>query len=179
MSTSQVPTESRQYSIGYDPDDAFDDIAFNDPTVCSRCFALIRRHDTYRPDADGGVSQYAPTERCIRAFNGAKGHKIAQTNDYGYRPLHEPRTFCGECGSQSGHADDDDLSRCLAVQFADNLADRLVEANVVYLDGVLRDALKYLIGRFKSDDRLHGIDTEIFRASTRIAIKHARNRRHG
>lgn len=124
----------------------------------------------FRPDADGGVSKYAPEERCVRAYDGGKGYKSESVDPYGYRPLHEPRTFCDECGSQSGRADDLDLSRRNAVLFADNLADRLYEAGV----RASRDDLKEAVGLFKSDERLHGVDTEIFRRATKIAIRRAR-----
>jgi hypothetical protein len=170
MSTTASATESRSYRVGIDPADAFDDIAFTDPTVCSRCFALIRRHDTFRPDATQGVSKYAPEERCVRAHDGVKGYRLSQMNGYGYRPIYEPRTFCGECGSQSGRADDDALSQRQAVSFADNLLNRLHEADVC----VKERALKYVVGQLKGDERLQGYDTEIFRRATKVAIKRAR-----
>lgn len=170
MSTTATASESDTYRVGIDPDDAFDELAFTDPTVCSRCFSLIRRHDTFRPDADGGVSKYAPEERCVRAHDGVKGYRLSQMNGYGYRPIYEPRTFCGECGSRSGRADDDDLSQRQAVSFADNLLDRLHEADV----RVNERALKYLVGQLKADKRVQGYDTEIFRRATKVAIKRAR-----
>jgi hypothetical protein len=170
MSTTATATESDAYRVGIDPDDAFDDLAFTDPTVCSRCFVLIRRHDTFRPDATQGVSKYAPEERCVRAHDGDKGYRLSQTNGYGYRPIYEPRTFCGQCGSQSGRADDDPLSQRQAVSFADNLYDRLRDADV-HVD---KRALKYLVGQLKEDQRVADYDTEIFRRATKVAIKRAR-----
>lgn len=173
MSTS-APATSESNHLGVPADKAFDELAFHDPTTCSRCFALIRRHDTFRPDADGGVSKYAPEERCVRAYDGGKGHKIEPVDEYGYRPLHEPRTFCDECGSQSGRADDLDLSRRNAVLFADNLFDRLREAGVA----CDRDDLKRAVGLFKSIEGLNGRDTEIFRRATKIVVRRARFRRN-
>lgn len=182
------------FELGVDPAEAFDELAFKNPEVCSRCFCHIRTHDTYRPDVGfGGVSKHAPTERLIRAFDGEKGYKteiiehepepsLRPMDDirippedyvYGYRPLHEPRTFCSDCGSQSGRADDDDLPRRLAVIFAANLANRLHEAGVT----VDTDELKRAIGLFKSREDLNGCDTEIFRRATKIVIKRARRRR--
>lgn len=191
MSTTASASEesnSPRPGLGIDPEKAFDQLVFNDRTICSRCFRQIRRYDTYRPDADGGVSKYAPEERCVRAFDGAKGYKFESTDnvpdwaddseslipveefEYDYRPLHRPRTFCGECGSQSGRADDLVLSRSNALLFADNLIERFNEANVA-LD---ERALKYLVQELKSREKLCGYDTEIFRRATKVAIKQAR-----
>lgn len=192
MSTSATASDDG-FELGVDPETAFDELAFHAPTVCSRCFSLIRRHDTYRPDADGGVSQYAPEERLIRAFDGQKGYKtdVVETEPepslrpkddirippedyvYGYRPLHEPRTFCSDCGSQSGRADDDDLPRRMAVIFAGNLANRLHESGV----DIDTSELKRAVGLLKSKEELNGRDTEIFRRATKIAIKRERHRR--
>lgn len=169
MSTSATASGT-SHRVGIPADKAFDELAFHDPTVCSRCFCLIRRHDTYRPDADGGVSKYAPEERVVRAFDGGKGYKTEPVDEYGYRPLHEPRTFCDECGSQSGRADDLILSRRDALLFAENLIERLENANVA----VNRHALKYAVREMKSREQLRGYDTEIFRRATKVAIRHAR-----
>lgn len=183
MSTSATASGT-SYRVGIPADKAFNEIAFHDPTVCSRCFCLIRRRDTYRPDTDIGVSDYAPEERLRRAFNGGKGYKTESTESppewesvipsedyvYGYRPLHEPRTFCESCGSQSGRADDDSLSQRQAVIFASNLLDRLDEANV----RASKRALKRLVKGLKSDPRVADYDTEIFRRATKVAIRHAR-----
>lgn len=170
MSTSATaPSDSHE--LGVPADKAFDEIAFHDPTVCSRCFSLIRKRDTYRPDVGiGGVSKHAPEERLRRAFNGGKGYKTEVVDEYGYRPLHEPRTFCEDCGSQSGRADDDSLSQRQAVSFAGNLFSRLREANV----RVSERTLKYLVGQLKEDKRVQGYDTEIFRRAVKVAIRHAR-----
>lgn len=185
---STTAPNSHEHRVGVPADKAFDELAFHEPTVCSRCFSLIRRHDTFRPDADGGVSKYAPEERCVRAFDGGKGYKIEAVEDepdwidwapipaedfvYGYRPLHEPRTFCDECGSQSGRADDSDLSRRQTVLFAAHLANRLIEADV----DVDTDELKRAVGLLKSKVGRYGCDTEIFRRATKIAIRRARVR---
>lgn len=174
MSSSQPASNSQSYSLGVDPSDAFDIYAFHSPTVCSRCFSLIRRYDTFRPDAGGGVSKYAPEERCVRAFDGEHGykHENFEHDEYGYRPFHRPRTFCSECGSQSGRASDDDISRRRAVVFAGNLVNRLREGGIAVSDRTL----KYLVGKFKSDERLDGVDTEIYRRSVKIAVRRARER---
>lgn len=172
MSTRATASEDHEHRFGVPADKAFDELAFHDRTVCSRCFCLIRRHDTFRPDADGGVSKYAPEERCVRAYDGGKGYKVVEWGNYGYRPLHEPRTFCEECGSQSGRADDDTLSQRQAVTFASNLLDRLHEAQV----RASKRALKHLVKELKSDPRVVDYDTEIFRRATKIAIRRARQR---
>lgn len=187
--TASAVTESNcpRPGLGVDPDDAFDQLVFEDRTICSRCFKQIRRYDTFRPDADGGVSKYAPQERCVRAFDGAKGYKhdcteiVPDWDDerspipaaayaYDYRPLHRPRTFCGECGSQSGRADDLVLSQRDAVCFAENLIDRFEEARIA----IDRRAVKYTVRELKSREELCGYDTEIFRRAVKLGIKHAR-----
>lgn len=174
MSTTATAPESQTNSptLGIPPEQAFDELAFHDPTVCSRCFSLIRKRDTFRPDVGiGGVSKYAPEERLIRWYDGERGYKTEATNEYGYRPLHNPRTFCSDCGSQSGRAEDIDLSRRTAILFTENLLTRLREAGV-HVD---QQALKYTVGTLKSDERLEGADTEIFRRAVKLGIKHARH----
>lgn len=187
---STTTSTSSGFEVGIDPSEAFDEVAFHDPTVCSRCFCLIRSYDTFRPDVGvcGGVSQYAPTERLRRAFDGGKGYMSKSTEEkpdwldltpippedyvYGYRPQYEPRTFCDECGSQSGRADVDDLPRRMAVRFASNLANRLHGAGVE----VDTDELKRAVGLLKSKEDLNGCDTEIFRRATKVAVRRARRR---
>lgn len=191
MSTSATASESHEFELGVDPEKTFDEIAFHESTVCSRCFCLIRAYDDYRPDVGvcGGVSKYAPTERLRRAFDGGKGYKATSVETkpgwidrapippedfvYGYRPINEPRTFCEECGSQSGRAGDESLSIRQAVAFADNLVDRLHEAGVSVDGGELKHAVK----KFKAYEDLEAFDTEIFRRATKIVIKRARRRR--
>lgn len=170
MSTT---ANSDGFTIGIAPDDAFDDIVFFEPTTCSRCFSLIRRHDTYRPDASEGVSKYAPEERLVRAHNGTNGYRTDGGDKYGYRPTHDSCTYCSECGAQSGCADEQDLPRRLAVQFASNLADRLHEAGVA----IDTDELKRAVGHLKSKEALNGCDTEIFEAATTVAVRRERQRR--
>lgn len=185
--SSEESNRSRP-GLGIDPAEAFDQLVFNDRTICSRCFRQIRRYDTFRPDADGGVSKYAPEERCVRAFDGEKGYKLectdavpdwvddsdslipAEEYEYDYRPLHRPRTFCGECGSQSGRADDLVLSQRDALLFADNLIERFQEANVA----IDRRAVKYTVRELKNREKLCGYDTEIFRRATKLGVKRAR-----
>ncbi|WP_330633700.1 hypothetical protein [Halocatena halophila] len=170
---STTASNSDGFELGIDPENAFDEIVFHEPTVCSRCFCLIRRHDTYRPDTDGGVSDYAPTERLRRAYIGVKGYKTEELDEYGYRKIFEPRTFCDECGSQSGRADEQNLPRRLAVQFAANLANRLHEEGIKVNTAELKRAVALL----KSKEELTGYDTEIFERATKIAIQRARRRR--
>lgn len=191
MSTTDISSDSHEHrQPGIPADKAFDEIAFHESTVCSRCFSLIRAYDDYRPDVGvcGGVSRYAPEERLRRAFDGTKGYKITPTEEkpdridqsaiaaedyvYGYRPLHEPRTFCAECGSQSGRADDLDLPRRQAIIFSQNLANRLIEADI----DIEPDELKRAVGLMKSKEGLNGCDTEIFRRATKIAVERARRR---
>lgn len=170
MTTTATASESQASRLRIPAENAFDELAFHDPTVCSRCFARIRRHERFRPDATQGVSKYAPDERYVRAFDGEKGYTTEADNSYGYRPIHTSRTFCGECGAQSGRADDLVLSRRTALVFADHLYERFEDADVA----IDRHALKYTIRELKSRERLRGYDTEIFRRATRIAIEHAR-----
>lgn len=164
MSTTTSPY------LGVPAEKAFDELAFNEPTVCSRCFSLIRTRDTFRPDVLSGVSQYAPEERLRRAFDGTHGYRTEDMDEYGVQRVHRPCTYCSECGSQSGRAEDHDLSRRNAIIFADNLIARLQESDV----DVDTHALKFTVGKLKSDERLNGVDTEIFRRATKLGIKRAR-----
>lgn len=173
MSTSTVPAiaNATYRPPGIPADKAFKRLVFHEPTICSRCFVKIRELDTYRPDTDAGVSSYAPTERYRRAHDGEKGECVHEYDGYGYRPFHSPRTFCGDCGSQSGRADDAHiLSKAAMMEHAQNLADRLDEAGVV----VHADILSGLVGKFKSKPKLSGYDTEIYGRATKLAIRHAR-----
>lgn len=127
--------------------------------------------DTYRVDVGlGGVSKHAPVERLVRWHEGERGYKVETNNEYGYRPLHRPRTFCGECGSQSGRADDETLSQRFAVSVVDNLVDRLQERDV----DINYTAVRYCVKKLKSKPETKDYDTEIFERATKLGIKRAR-----
>jgi hypothetical protein len=174
--TTTAASIDESYRLGIDADSAFRDLVFHEPTVCSRCFATIRRYDTYRPDATQGVSKYAPEERCVRAFDGEKGykHEHFDHDEYGYRPFHRPRTFCGECGSQSGRAEDLTLSRRAALACVETLVEQLVTAGVTVHTRAVRETVR----RMKSNPDLKDYDTEIFERATKLGIKFARCHPH-
>lgn len=171
MIATATTSDSHEHRLGIPASKAFDEIVFNDPTVCSRCFSVIRKRDTYRPDVGiGGVSRHAPEERLRRAYDGERGYRCEDMDEYGEIRVYHPCTYCGECGSQHGRADNGDLSEALACEFAGNAADRLRESSMT----VSRDALQYAVGKFKRMSEIQGYDTEIFRRATKIAIRRAR-----
>lgn len=88
----------------------------------------------------------------------------------GYRPVHASRTFCGNCGSQSGRASEETLSIRRALSFAEHRTGRFRAANVAG-DG---SVIEYTVKTLKRDDRLNDDDTEMFRQATTLGIRHAR-----
>lgn len=162
MSTTPSSFEA---AAQFDPADAFDDYVFDNPEICSECFERIKRIETDTV-AYGSVGT---RKRRWSERTGAGVH--GQGVDGGTRvsPVIRGRTFCEECGSQSGRAYSDILSRLEATERAHTLADRLAEEGI----SVDETVLAYAVYRLKSDDRLQGYDREIFARATKLAIQRA------
>lgn len=151
------------------PENVFDEHVFYNREICSQCFSRIRTHDDFRPDTDGGVSKYAPEDRWRRSHDGVSGEAIvSEFDDYGYRCIYDDRTFCGNCGSESGHADiSEALSKDQAERYAYALVDRLQEEGYnVGLHKVVSD-----VGHYKTQPWATNYDVHIFRLATTMAVR--------
>jgi len=162
MSTTQASFEATPQP---DPAEAFDEIVFYNPAICSECFQRIKRIET-DVVAHGAIGT---RERQFTARVGAGVHGHGFVNHDAFNPVVCGRTFCGECGSQSGRAISDTLGRLDATDRAHTLADRLDEEGIP----VNESALAYAVYQLKGEERLRGYDREIFARATKLAIRHA------
>lgn len=159
MSTTQAT--SFQAVRQYTPADAFDEFVFHNPDTCSECFERIKQTEV-------DIVPYGTVGTRERQWSHRAGAGVLGHGEVGNR-VFAPRTFCGECGSQSGRAYSDTLTQRQAVNRARTLADRLDEAGIPTNERVLR----YSVRKLKSDTRIQGMDREIFARATKLAIQKA------
>lgn len=88
--------------------DQFDDLLFENPEVCSRCFARIRDRETH--DHQGLGTGNKPTETLERAGDGEVGYDLETKDGYGELTATQVRTYCSKCGSPSGRASGDETA---------------------------------------------------------------------
>ena len=147
-----------------EPDRIFRRYVFTDPTVCSSCFCRLKAPESH-----------------VRVGSGVLGHDMEPVDSvpeyhdtdrdhYGVMARYPPRTVCGDCGSISGRALDDPLSRRQALRRAETLAERLAEVG----EPVNVNLLKHLVAHLKSLEDFSSYDTECFEAATTIAVREAR-----
>lgn len=121
MSATLAPMVADTPPADDDPLDRFDDLLFENAEICSHCFSHIR--DETEHDLERLGNSNKPTETRQRAGVGVAGHTVIDLNRYGTKRKHETRTFCGECGSQSGHALGDHIHSRQAIR---RICDRIV-----------------------------------------------------
>lgn len=157
MSITSTATESfdRGTDRGGELDESvFDQVAFHNPEVCSRCFARIREVEDL--DVQDAPDCWDETDR-RRSDDGVHGWIWFGDDDTSR--VHEPRTYCRECGSRSGRADDQALSKRETLANCARLHERLVEAGY---DSELYE-LKRRVRVAKSRPKYEAFDTEIMR----------------
>jgi len=161
MSTS-TPSSTAPPVPRVRPGNAFDELIFFSRTTCSECFTHLRSVEHIEVE-HGSVGTRErtlswPTDDAVQGY----------VSD---RRATEPKTFCRECGSESGRALDRTLSRPEAIERAHRLAERLEERNVAFVEDVLLHAVRQL----KSDERIqrNGMDREIFARSVKLAMQYA------
>ncbi|WP_435065872.1 hypothetical protein [Halobaculum sp. EA56] len=142
------------------PGNAFDELIFFSRSTCSECFAHLR--DIEHVAVEHGAVGTRERTLAFPTANAVRGY----VSD---RRATEPKTFCRECGSESGRALDRTLSQREAVERAHRLADRLDAMDVPAVEDVLVHAVR----RLKSDERIQGYDREIFARATKLAIQYA------
>ncbi|WP_049925361.1 hypothetical protein [Halopiger goleimassiliensis] len=180
MSTTAHPLDEVQ-----DRDQAdrvFRRYVFEDSSCCSNCFRRIKSdHVRLEWGAEGNdVDPKATCARSVREHKTKPGEigpegplQGAEQVEITTKARYPTRTFCDDCGSVSGRADDESMTRREALRRAETLAVRLEEVG----EPVDVEVLKKLVGHLKSQPRFTGYDTEVFEAATTVAIRHARNRR--
>ncbi|AXR80802.1 hypothetical protein [Natrarchaeobaculum sulfurireducens] len=165
-----------------EPDRVFQRYVFKNPETCSNCFRAIKSdhvrvgHGTLGTDCDPKATRSVS----VRKHKTAPGEVGPEGPLLGTREVdnteiaaYPTRTVCEDCGSISGRADSDVMSRREALRRTESLADRLTEAG----EPVDVDLLKRLVAHLKSIERFRGYDTECFEAATTIAVREARTRR--
>lgn len=136
--------------------DEFDTLLFENPEVCSRCYRTIR--ETYGPDGE--------YRRSVRISD---GYRCEDMDDYGEKRIHRPCTYCSECGSQYGRAEDDViLSSKEASHIAANIARQLQRRGI----DAATDVAQYVVSKLKSRPELQGRDTDIFRRAAKLSVKY-------
>jgi len=159
--TDQEPRHQRASRL-------FDDLLFENPEVCSNCYARIRDHEHHGEAVDRLGTGNRPTETLVRSYDGEIGYDAESRDAYGARKQYRARTYCAECGSPSGRANGahirslQGLRRC-----ADRIVRRLHEQGR-YPD---TDALYRALEATKRDPEHQGKDREILAAAMYLAIE--------
>jgi len=146
------------------PADAFEQLLWANPEVCSNCFTRCRDiRDHGRPVGARGDVTY-PSHTSTRTPDGIQGRDVTTHDDHGAIKTHQARTTCANCGSVGLLATDDSLSREEAVGRIDTIADRLEE------DGwqVDRDRARSYVSVNKRAEALTNLDWEIFAAAVQL-----------
>jgi hypothetical protein len=148
-----------------DPGERFDDLLFDNPEICSQCFAHIRDREEHDLNRLGNRNR--PTETLERAGKGIVGQAIDHDED-GPRQSYRARTYCGECGRQSGRADGDHIHSLQSLRnCCDAIARRLHEAGY-YPD---LDRLYATAVTLKRKPSYQGKDREILAVAVYLALE--------
>jgi len=166
MSTTR-PSSDQQVSRGNRALRLFDDLIFENPEICSTCFARIRDRTEHDASAGHLGTGNRPTETLERAGSGTIGQDVEIKDDYGAIRHYRARTYCGECGSPGGTADGARIaSRQQALRRTDHILRRLHEQGF-YPDV---DALYDTVAHLKRQPDRQGQDREIYAAGTYLAL---------
>jgi hypothetical protein len=152
---------SNSTSTTTDEDAVFDRVVWSDPEVCNHCFNRFRTLTTFDDDLRHTATDVTPS-----------GTYDYTTDEHANSPAlrtHDPRSTCGECGSVSGLAATNDLSKRESLGRVPELADRVREAGF----DVNERAMRALIKKVKSRPDLQGRDREMFERTVRIGIEFA------
>lgn len=120
MSQTQATADSQ-----VNPGQAFRHLIWENPEICSNCFARCKHIDTLETPDWGNDNQ--PSSTSWRTPQGEIGYDTDVHDDYGAIQTHEPRTTCSRCGSVRLLADDDTLSREQVEHHIREIAARLTE----------------------------------------------------
>ncbi|NHN40553.1 hypothetical protein G9C85_02730 [Halorubellus sp. JP-L1] len=173
--TEFVPEPS---SLGFEPDEAFDELVLDEPDVCNSCFAVIKRDHRRVGAGQSGHDEVEHGETGARLrFNtdnedddGMEDLVLEATGTHGELSTYPPRTVCGECGAIAGRSPSETLSRREALARVSTLARRLEEHGLLVCERAMRTAVRH----GKSLDEHAGKDMDIFRAAAALGIKHGR-----
>lgn len=158
--TSTDPRASRARRL-------FDDLLFQNPEVCSHCFARIRDREEHGEPADRLGTGNRPTETLERAGAGELGQDVEDHDTYGVRRSYHARTFCGECGRPGGRADDAHIASLQELRGrVDSIVRRLHEAG--YFPSLR--TLYGTVATLKQNPEHQGADTEILATAVFLAI---------
>lgn len=141
--------------------DAFEELIWTNPEICSNCFARCKEIDEHnRPLGARGDVTY-PSQSTARTPDGVRGEDVKEHDEHGAMRTHPPRTACENCGSVGLLAQDNSLSREEALGRVDAIADRLEE------DGwtIDRDRARSFVSILKRSESLTNLDWEIFAAA--------------
>ncbi|MEF8882000.1 MAG: hypothetical protein V5A34_05690 [Halapricum sp.] len=146
----------------------FDDLLFENPEICSTCYARIRDRTEHDASAGRLGTGNRPTETLERAGSGTIGQDVEIKDAYGAKRDYHARTYCGVCGSPSGMADSRRIaSRQQALRRTDRIVRRLHEQGY-YLDvEALYDAVEHL----KAQPDNQGKEREIYASAVYLALQ--------
>lgn len=174
MSATQSPPVERPVQTqprGKRALEVFDRLLYNNPEVCSSCFAKIR--DQTEHDTDSLGTGNRPTETLERAGVGVVGYDTRDLDAYGERRATFTRTYCGECGSPGGTDDPMHIRSLQQIRGdVDQICRRLHEHGYYPDIGTLYTAVESL----KTDPDKQGKDREILAAAVYLSIKRGRQR---
>lgn len=165
------------------PQRAFDRLVWDNPRVCNGCFEHVREID--EATISGGVYDHDVEDRhrtpqasleqdnrIITTVDGGSGSARARdAGDSVTRPGQQrsgvPRTTCRTCARVGCWAESETLSKTQALRLTTPLVRRLQEQGLEFDEHALRRAVRL----FKEHEDAQGYDTEIFRRSTKLAVK--------
>lgn len=147
----------------------FDDLLFENPEICSCCFARIRDHTDHSDvSANRLGTGNRPTETLERAGSGVIGQDVELKDAYGAKRHYRARTYCGACGSPSGRADGQRIdSLQQARRRTDTILRRLHEAGYYPHIETLYDAIDHL----KTQPDAQGKEREIYASAVYLALQ--------
>ena len=152
----------------------FDELLFENPEICSSCFAKIRDREEHDTNTLGTGNR--PTETLERAGTGTVGYDSRDLDAYGARQAMYARTYCGDCGSPGGR---DDPQRIRSLQQlrrdCDRIARRLHELGYYPDVATLYRVAEHL----KTEPDHQGRDREILAAAVALAIGRGTERTEG
>lgn len=151
----------------------FDDLLFENPEICSECYARIRDHTDLGDHAADrlGTNPNKPTETLERAGAGTVGQDCRDMDSYGVKRDYYARTYCDDCGSPGGTtAGDTDHSLQTMLRNGDSIVRRLHELGWYPDVEAFYTALRTL----KTDPDNQGRDRNIYAVAVYLALKRGR-----
>lgn len=163
--TAQPPMGRPRYREALE---RFDELLFESPEVCSRCFAKIRDRTEHDAAAGRLGTGNRPTETLERAGDGTIGQDVETKGAHGAKRVYHSRTFCSRCGATGGHAIGDEI---LSLQVLRSCCDRIVRR--LHERGYYPDLVRLYgtVATLKSQPDYQGRDREILATAVYLALE--------